>query len=184
MDETSERGSAAVTGEIKIKSACARLIGASSNILGREFRLTRQTMSVGRSDDNDVVIRCTGVSRAHAKIRREAGYGDGYTISDLQSTNGIYVNGQSYGKVELRNGDYIDIGQVRLYFVAPGRELNFSRDVEVLVVPTSPLLKSKKSRSAGKTRGARITSASKPRPAPVDETHTREQKRRSVRKRM
>ena len=51
-----------------------------------------------------------------------------YTISRLQSSNGVRVNGQDYGKVELRRGDMVDLGHVRLRFVEPGEDFVFARD--------------------------------------------------------
>src|SRR5678816_2620367 len=51
-----------------------------------------------------------------------------YTISDLQSSNGVRVNGEEYGKVELRRGDVVDLGHVRLRFIEPGEDFVFGRD--------------------------------------------------------
>src|SRR5262249_18470313 len=72
---------------------------------------------IGRTDENDVVVNHRSISRHHAKIVRENGH---YHIVDLQSANGVRVNGEEYGKVELRKGDHVDLGHVRLRFVAPG----------------------------------------------------------------
>ena len=44
------------------------------------------------------------------------------------------VNGEEYGKVELRKGDHIDLGHVRLRFVAPGEDFVFDRDAQVVDV--------------------------------------------------
>ena len=46
-----------------------------------------------------------------------------YKRQDMQSTNGVRVNGEEYGKVELRKGDKIDLGHVRLVFVPPGQDI-------------------------------------------------------------
>ena len=54
-------------------------------------------MIVGRTDENDMVINHRSISRNHAKITRDLETGR-YTISDLQSSNGVRVNGQDYGK--------------------------------------------------------------------------------------
>ncbi|HEY5946173.1 MAG TPA: FHA domain-containing protein, partial [Kofleriaceae bacterium] len=54
---------------------------------------------------------------------------------DLQSSNGVRVNGQDYGKVELRRGDVVDLGHVRLRFVEPGEDFVFSRDAVIADVP-------------------------------------------------
>ena len=45
------------------------------------------------------------------------------------------VNGQDYGKVELRRGDTVDLGHVRLRFVEPGEDFVFARDAVIADVP-------------------------------------------------
>jgi pSer/pThr/pTyr-binding forkhead associated (FHA) protein len=107
-----------------------KLVVLSSNFAGKEFDLTRPQMIIGRTDENDIVINHRSISRNHAKITRDPETGR-YTISDLQSSNGVRVNGQDYGKVELRKGDSVDLGQVRFRFVEPGEDFVFARDAVV-----------------------------------------------------
>ncbi|HTL32715.1 MAG TPA: FHA domain-containing protein [Kofleriaceae bacterium] len=105
-----------------------KLCVLSSNLAGKEFDLTRPQMIIGRTDENDIVINHRSISRNHAKITRDLETGR-YTISDLQSSNGVRVNGQDYGKVELRRGDTVDLGHVRLRFVEPGEEFIFTQSM-------------------------------------------------------
>ena len=94
-------------------------------------------MIIGRTDENDIVINHRSISRNHAKIARDPET-QRYTISDLQSSNGVRVNkGQDYGKVELRRGDVVDLGHVRLRFVEPGEDFVFARDAVITDVPES-----------------------------------------------
>ncbi len=109
----------------------ARLVVVSSNFAGQEFALDKAAVVIGRTDENDVVINHRSISRHHAKIVRENGH---YHIVDLQSANGVRVNGEEYGKVELRKGDHVDLGHVRLRFVAPGEDFLFDRDAQVVDV--------------------------------------------------
>lgn len=111
-----------------------KLVVISSNFAGKEFDLTRPQMIIGRTDENDLVINHRSISRNHAKVTRDTETGR-YTISDLQSSNGVRVNGQDYGKVELRRGDTVDLGHVRLRFVEPGEDWLFSRDAVIADVP-------------------------------------------------
>lgn len=113
-----------------------KLVVLSSNFAGKQFELTRPQMIVGRTDENDIVINHRSISRNHAKLVREA-ENNRYTISDLQSSNGVRVNGQDYGKVELRRGDVIDLGHVRLRFIEPGEDFVFERDAVITDVPES-----------------------------------------------
>jgi pSer/pThr/pTyr-binding forkhead associated (FHA) protein len=109
----------------------AKLVVVSSNFAAQEFRLDKPQCVIGRTEENDVVINHRSISRHHAKIVREQGR---YQIVDLGSANGVRVNGEDYGKVELRRGDLIDLGHVRLRFVAPGEDFVFARDAQVVDV--------------------------------------------------
>src|SRR5678815_4692578 len=111
-----------------------KLVVLSSNFAGKEFELSRPQMIIGRTDENDIVVNHRSISRNHAKLVREPDTGR-YTISDLQSSNGVRVNGQDYGKVELRRGDVIDLGHVRLRFIEPGEDFVFTRDAVITDVP-------------------------------------------------
>lgn len=111
-----------------------RLVILSDNYAGQEFELNRASMVIGRTDDNDVVVNHRSISRHHAKIVRENGR---YAVIDLQSSNGVRVNGEEYGKVELRRGDVIDLGHVRLRFVEPGEDFLFGRDAQAVPIPSS-----------------------------------------------
>lgn len=112
----------------------ARLVVLSSNFAGREFAITKSPTVIGRTDDNDVVINHRSISRNHAQItRNDAGR---FAITDLQSANGVRVNGEDYSNVDLRRGDTIDLGHVRLRFVEPGEDFVFGRDAQVVDVPT------------------------------------------------
>jgi pSer/pThr/pTyr-binding forkhead associated (FHA) protein len=125
---------AAAVAALSAPGGYGRLVVLSSNFAGKEFELSRPQMIVGRTDENDIVINHRSISRNHAKLVREPDSGH-YTISDLQSSNGVRVNGQDYGKVELRRGDVVDLGHVRLRFVDAGEDFVFARDAVVTDVP-------------------------------------------------
>jgi ABC transport system ATP-binding/permease protein len=111
--------------------APARLAVVSSNFAGQEFVLEKAAMVIGRTDENDIVINHRSISRHHAKIIREGAH---FHIVDLQSANGVRVNGEEYGKVELRKGDHVDLGHVRMRFVAAGEDFVFDRDAQIVDV--------------------------------------------------
>jgi Protein of unknown function (DUF3662)/FHA domain len=70
--------------------------------------------TVGRSRDCDVVLEDAGISRRHAEIRPAA---DGWSISDLNSTNGVLVNGTlARGTQPLAAGDRIELGSTEIVF--------------------------------------------------------------------
>ena len=133
-DTDPARRAAAAPAAAPAPATPARLVVLSSNFAGREFAITKSPTVIGRTDDNDIVINHRSISRNHAQIvRDDAGR---FTIADLQSANGVRVNGEDYGKVELRRGDTVDLGHVRLRFVEPGEDFIFGRDAQVVDVPT------------------------------------------------
>lgn len=105
-----------------------KLVVVSSNLAGTGYSLIRREVIIGRSDENDVVINHRSISRNHAKIVVRDG---AFTIIDLRSANGVKVNGEEFGTETLVNGDIIELGHVKLRFVAPGHDYVFSpEDVE------------------------------------------------------
>lgn len=104
-----------------------KLVVVSSNFAGKELELNLPQVIIGRTEDNNLVINHRSISRNHAKVTRDPDSGR-YTISDLHSSNGVRVNGQDYTKVELRRGDVVDLGHVRLRFVEPGDPWVFTPD--------------------------------------------------------
>jgi pSer/pThr/pTyr-binding forkhead associated (FHA) protein len=70
---------------------------------------------IGRSRECDIVLSDSNVSRRHAEIRPAGG--DGWTITDLGSTNGVKVNGRRIqGPQSLKRGDVIELGTSRATF--------------------------------------------------------------------
>jgi pSer/pThr/pTyr-binding forkhead associated (FHA) protein len=123
------------TNPLAVPGPPGRLVVVSTNFGGREFLLDRPAMVIGRTDDNDIVINHRSISRNHAKILQE---GNRYTIVDLDSSNGVRVNGEEYKKVELRRGDLVDLGHVKLRYVEPGEDFVFDRDATLVDVTARP----------------------------------------------
>ena len=105
-------------------TAPARMFVLTTDLAGLEFQLDRASAVIGRTDENDVVLGHRSISRHHAKIVRD---GDHYTIVDLQSANGVRVNGEDYERIELNPGDIIELGHVKLRFVGPFETFVFRR---------------------------------------------------------
>jgi hypothetical protein len=80
---------------------------------GKRNRLGGSRAVIGRSRECDIVMADPNVSRQHAELRRE---GDGWSIADLGSTNGIKVNGRRVEHAPLREGDRITLGVTDMTF--------------------------------------------------------------------
>jgi diguanylate cyclase (GGDEF)-like protein len=90
---------------------------------GQVFTIDRDEMSIGRGHDADVRIDDVGTSRKHARILRTAG--QRYILEDLGSTNGIFVNGRRGERVDLADGDRIQIGPALVFrfgLIAPDEQ--------------------------------------------------------------
>ena len=73
------------------------------------IKLPTKTMSIGRAEDNDLVLPDLEISRHHAELRRLPS-GD-YQIVDLGSHNGTYVNGRRISSQPLTAVDIVGIGR-------------------------------------------------------------------------
>ena len=85
-----------------------KLVLSFQGVQIREYALDRPILSIGRHDENDIVIDHMGVSGKHAQIALE---GQSVILTDLKSTNGTFANGQRVERVELRPNDWISIGK-------------------------------------------------------------------------
>ncbi|NOK17714.1 FHA domain-containing protein [Corallococcus carmarthensis] len=94
------------------------LVLAPNEFKGQEYDCNRTELRIGRTSENDVALDHRSLSRTHAKIVREE-TGE-WRVIDMQSANGMTVNGESYAQATLAHGDIIEMGHVKLRFVGPG----------------------------------------------------------------
>lgn len=99
-----------------------RLVIVSSHLAGTTLTLGSDAMKVGRTRDNDLIIDHRSISRHHAQITWRGGEA---TVTDLASANGIKVNGEACDEAILRRGDFLQLGHVRLRYIAPGETFVF-----------------------------------------------------------
>lgn len=102
-----------------MEMASARLIVQQGRYQNKEFDITqKEVMSVGRSPENDIAIDDPEISRQHARLLRQ---GTVYTLEDLNSTNGSFVNGERIRvPTRLYHNDVVNFGDaIFLQFVNP-----------------------------------------------------------------
>ena len=84
---------------------------------GKSHELSQPSAVIGRSKESDIRISDPNVSRRHAEIRQD---GSVYWIVDLDSTNGISVNGREVKRAKLDDEDRITLGSTELVFRRSG----------------------------------------------------------------
>ncbi|CAM5241494.1 zinc-ribbon and FHA domain-containing protein [Streptomyces californicus] len=86
---------------------------------GSRFLLDSDLTTAGRHPQSDIFLDDVTVSRRHVEFRRNP---DGsFTVGDVGSLNGTYVNRERIDSVPLSNGDEVQIGKYRLVFDASPR---------------------------------------------------------------
>ena len=82
---------------------------------GARFLIDQSEVAIGRSTDSPVFLDDVTVSRKHAVIEGREGV---FTLRDLGSLNGTYLNNQNVSESQLVTGDEIQIGKFHLLFIS------------------------------------------------------------------
>jgi len=98
----------------------------------REFEIIDNEVHMGRELDNTLRLPDPSISRHHCVIRKVGG---GFEIQDLQSSNGVLVNGNRVQASPLRDGDRITLGQVQLTFQDPRPEVAATVAISAMEAP-------------------------------------------------
>jgi predicted component of type VI protein secretion system len=108
----------------------AKLIFRSGDLSGNKRELSGDLLRIGRDPANDFVVENIEVSRNHSKITHSEGL---YTLEDLNSTNGTFLNGRKISTPErLKDGDLISFGEANVF------EFSLDKEVEAKVEPEFP----------------------------------------------
>jgi len=91
---------------------------------GSRFLLDSDVTTAGRHPESDIFLDDVTVSRRHAEFRRE---GEAFSVRDVGSLNGTYVNRERIDEAVLSGGDEVQIGKFRLVFFASAAEGGASR---------------------------------------------------------
>lgn len=86
-------------------------------------------VSIGRKDNNNIVINNLAVSGIHARVESRA---DGVFVIDMESKNGTFLNGKPTIKSPLKEGDEILIGKHKLIF----SEAELEKKIAAMATPT------------------------------------------------
>src|ERR671913_1176178 len=85
---------------------------------GSRFLLDQDVTTAGRHPDSDIFLDDVTVSRRHVEFHREGG---GFSVHDVGSLNGTYVNREPVDVANLAGGDEVQIGKFRLVYLTGPR---------------------------------------------------------------
>ena len=92
----------------------ARLLWEHEGQVIKDYPFPKGSITIGRRKENTIVFTNPEVSSSHARIDK---VGPDYILTDLQSTNGTFVNGLKVLSQRLSHGDRISIGKNVLLFI-------------------------------------------------------------------
>ncbi len=118
---------------------------------GDTIPLIRTTMKIGRRRSCDVCLPFPNVSSFHCELTYKDGY---WVVRDLNSTNGIKVNGQRLRYRPLRPGDKITIGK-RDYTINYELPLHGQKALEAVLAETDGVFNQSLMEKAGLTKASR-----------------------------
>jgi pSer/pThr/pTyr-binding forkhead associated (FHA) protein len=92
----------------------ASLVIVAGDSAGQVYALDQSKLVLGRGDEATVRINNEALSRRHALLEV---HGDGFRVTDLSSTNGVFVNGERVETAMLNHGDRLDLGSLKCKYV-------------------------------------------------------------------
>jgi two-component system, cell cycle response regulator len=114
------------------RNACLVHIYPAGPNLGARYPLKETPLIVGRDEGCQICVNDDSVSRRHARLEP---LGEGYGVVDLQSTNGTYVNDHRVTLHQLKDGDYLRIGNGIFRFLAGGNvEAEYHEEIYRLTI--------------------------------------------------
>lgn len=107
-----------IDGTMAVSADEARAMGLDRECVtltadGQTYEVNKRVVLIGRSSQADISLADANISRRHAELRQQ---GNDYVIADLDSTNGVEVNGRRVKTKTLASGDVIILGTTRVRF--------------------------------------------------------------------
>ena len=115
------------------REACLVHIYPTGPSMGKRYPLGDKDLIVGRSDDCNIRIQDNSVSRKHVKIEPAL---EGYSVCDLGSTNGTFVNDKQLEEASiLQDGDYLRVGNCLYRYLTGGNiEAEYHEEIYRLTI--------------------------------------------------
>ncbi len=90
-----------------------KLLIISGPLQGEEFIINKEAFTIGSGKQNDLSINDSTISKRHCEIKAEE---NGYSITDLDSTNGTFVQGLRISSAYLNPGSEFQLGKTHIVF--------------------------------------------------------------------
>jgi FHA domain-containing protein/zinc ribbon protein len=116
--EPGEESLADLAAAAALPAGTAMLVVRRGPNAGSRFLLDSDLTTAGRHPDSDIFLDDVTVSRRHAEFYR---HGSVFTVRDVGSLNGTYVNRERIEEATLYGGDEVQVGKFRLTFLAKPR---------------------------------------------------------------
>lgn len=116
MDDPSSLDSDDAAAIAALPAGSALLIVLRGPGLGSRYLLDTDLVTVGRHPDSDIFLDDITVSRRHVEFRRDVNGGLGYSVHDVGSLNGTYLNRDRIDDGPMASGDEVRIGKFRLTY--------------------------------------------------------------------
>jgi signal transduction histidine kinase len=105
------------------------------NDQGTRFELEESILRLGRDSSNNIQLHDTEVSRHHAELRRT---NREYTIADLSSANGTFINGRRVDNHVLASGDHLQVGASLMLYTGPADGSSVELSGAIDISPLAP----------------------------------------------
>lgn len=112
-----------------------KLVVTTSPLSGRTFEVIAEKMSVGRVEDNQVVLPDSSISSHHCEL---TAIGDDIFVKDLNSTNGTFINAEQIKEGTVKPGQTLRLGVVELRIETGKKQMDQARPVGVKIGEGSP----------------------------------------------
>ncbi len=111
VEPLGEPGTRAISGGLDAPLGYFVMVDNQDN----RFEIREQSVSIGRHSENEFQLNNDSVHRHHAHFHFSPD--NEPTITDLDTANGVHVNGKKITNVELKSGDLIELGEVRFRYM-------------------------------------------------------------------
>ena len=145
----------------------AKLILSMNGVVLQEYMLDKERLTIGRKQHNDIVIDNLAISGEHAAIATVLN--DSF-LEDLDSTNGVVVNGVAVKKHFLHNNDVIEIGKYKLKFLNDKQSPVAAADFEKTMVLSVPVRANDSATEEGQDMTGQLKIMARPQSSAVNQS--------------